>query len=562
MRHSFFLFLGFVVFFSEPVSAKDIPVDSDLRAATVYSDRATLTRRAIVEVPKGAHTVTFTGLPARLFSDSLRAEGTARANVTFGAVTSKMESHRDYVVPKEKELNAQLVLLQDKRKILEAEKSALAAGKRFLDNLGKQAALRQNEEIAKIDLSPESWSVAADAISVKVAENLKASLVYGVEIRKVDKEMQKIRTELSRLRTGQKQTYSVSIPMESDAATTLTLDLHYQMPGVSWQPVYDARLETKTGDMTLIQYGSVWQRTGEDWDGIALTLSTAQPSRGTGLPDLPPQWVYLHQGYAKRKAGNFGMMAQNVSGGVTAASPAYLDAAEMVEEADMERALAPKEAKFVAAQINSEGFVGEYVIPGPSNVASDGTKAKLMIGGFETSSRMQVQVKPQLSNEAFVVVKTTLKGENPILPGQVSLFRDGAYIGQTHLPMLRPDDVQDIAFGVDDNVRVKRNVLKDEKSEAGLIAKDQVLERHFVRHIQNLHKQPIEVAVFETIPVSKDEKIRVDLLKDKTTQGYELDVDNIKGLLRWTMEMNPKQETDINLGWRVSWPKAQNISGL
>lgn len=275
MRQPFFALMVFTALSPVSAWAKDIPVESTIRAATVYSDRATLTRSVKIDIPAGAHNLVFTGLPVSLFADSLRTEGRAKANVTFGALTHKRESHEDYVVPKEKELHAQLVVLQDQNKLSNVEKKALRAGQTFLENIGKQAALRTNEDIAKIELNSGSWSAAADSLSAKMLENMKGLLALDIKIRDTNAKIRRIQNELRGLRTGQKQTYSVTVPFESDNATTLNIDLSYQLPGVSWQPIYDARLDVKSGELELVQYGSVWQRTGEDWTDIELTLSTA-----------------------------------------------------------------------------------------------------------------------------------------------------------------------------------------------------------------------------------------------------------------------------------------------
>ncbi len=564
----------FVVLFSMPVLsmpawAEDVETDSKITAATVYNDRATLTRSAKVEIPAGAHNLVFTGLPLNMFTDSLRVEGSSVANVTFGALSHKRESSADYVVPREKALNAQLVQLQDTNKIYQAERSALRTAKTFLENLGKQAVLRESEEIAKMELNPDTWGAAVDSLSAKMSENLKSDLALGIKIREVNERIQKVQNDLRQLRTGQKQTYSVTIPFESDKPSTLNVELSYQISGVSWQPIYDARLDVKKKTLELVQYGSVWQRTGEDWEDVELTLSTAQPSRGAGQPDLHSRWLSIYKQARILPGGSY---VTSVPGTDEEVAPAYVEAVEQSNEAMMDRAVAmggsampvpvAKKASFQTAQINTEGFVGEYKITGPATVKSDGTKAKLLVGGFETETALQVQIKPQYSTDAYLVVETKLKGDAPVLPGQVSLFRDGAYIGQSHMKMLRPDDTTELAFGIDDNVTVTRNILKDERSEAGIITKDSVIEKHFVTEIQNLHKDDIKIAVLETIPASRDERIRIEILADKTTAGYETDLKNVKGVTRWMGTLTPKQKTAINLGWKVSWPKGQNISGL
>ena len=552
-----------------PAWAKDIDVTSKITAATVYNDRAALTRSAKIDIPAGEHNLVFTGLPVNLFTHSLRVEGSSKADVMFGALSHKRATFEDYVVPKEQKLNEKIQELQDGNKVLKAEKAALRTAKTFLENLGKEAALRENENIAKIDLNPDTWAAAADSLASKISENMKQSLALDIKIRETGEKIRKIQTELNQLRTGQKQSYDVIIPFESDKPTTLNVDLSYQVPGASWQPIYDARLNVKTGNLELIQYGSVWQRTGEDWEDISLTLSTAQPSRGTGQPDLNPRWLSVYTPHRAQSRSMFGGASNEVSimpGGsrVTSApgtdeevAPAYIKAVEEQNAASLDRAVAVQ-----TASINTEGFVGEYVITGPSTVASDGSKAKQLIGSFETENELMVQVKPQLSTDAYLVVNTTLKGEAPVLPGQVNLFRDGAYIGQSYMKMLRPDDETELAFGIDDNVTVKRNTMKDERSEAGMITKDSVIERHYVTEVQNLHNNPIKIAVLETIPASKDERIKIEIIADQTTPGYETDLNNIKGVTRWMTTLKPKQQAAVKLGWKVSWPKGDNISGL
>ena len=564
MRRSLLLMGLVAVVYSGPAWAEDISVDGKIAAATVYSDRATLTRTAKVSVPAGAHTLVFKGMPVNMFTDSLRASGKAAAKVTFGAVSFKMESHEDFVVPKERELSERMMNLQDARRAVEAEKQAITAGNTFLENLGKQAALRTDEDIAKIELNPETWAAAADSITVKIATNLKAGIGKDMALRKIDEEIRKIQEELNQLRTGSKQTYVVEVPMESAAATELTVELSYQQPSVGWSPVYDARYDTKTGKLDLVQYGSVWQQTGEDWTDVALTLSTAQPSRGAGLPDLYPQWLSIMQPQAPMAERGMAVM-EDMAANMTGASAQMSGMAAAPMEKNLRKVtfgIEEEAVEYSAAQIDTQGFVGEYKIVGLSTVKSDGTQSKLLIGSFVTENATQIQIKPQISTEAYLVVKAKLKGEAPILPGAVNLFRDNAFIGQSHMPMLRPEDEQELAFGIDDKVTVERNILKDKRSESGLVMKDQVIEKNFVTEIQNLHKEEISIAVLETVPTSQDERIRVEILKDLTTQGYEPDLHDVKGVTRWRLNLKSEEKVKINLGWSVRWPVGENISGL
>jgi uncharacterized protein (TIGR02231 family) len=565
LKRLFSLLLAACSLVSLHAYADEIAADSAITAVTVYADRAKVTREATVDLPAGSHIVVFHGLPSILMPDSLRAEGAAKADVKFGAVANKMITSADLVAPREKELNEQLEALQDQRTMLQTVKDALDKKKAFIENLGQQAHLRTDENIAQVDLKPEQWAAAAQTIYTGVSDILTAQVQQDIKIRSLDKQIEKVRQDIAVLSTGQKSTYDVSVPVESQSATKLTIDVSYQVPDATWRPIYDARLETEKEQLALIEYGAVRQTTGEDWKGAALTLSTAQPQRGASLPDLSPLWVNVYsQDMAYQRArfnvdgggANFSSIASNMAPAMEAAPAAK----GMLSERDAREP--ERKAQFITAQAQSSGFVTEYKIPGPATVVSDGTESRLMVGTFDTDSKIQIHVKPQLSTDAFLVAKTKLKGDSPTLAGQVNLFRDGAYVGQDNLPMLRPGEEHGLYFGVDDQVAVKRKVLKDEKSEAGIIAKDNVLERDFVTELQNLHNKPIELVVKETTPVGQSDRIAVDIASEQTTPGYEKDSANIKGLLQWTIPMTAKEKKELKLGWKVSWPKDMGLSGL
>lgn len=72
---------------------------------------------------------------------------------------------------------------------------------------------------------------------------------------------------------------------ETDAAE-VEVELEYGVPGAVWVPAY--RLTHRQGDGSgrLVLRASVAQRTGEDWTGVRVGLSTADLRRRTDLPRL------------------------------------------------------------------------------------------------------------------------------------------------------------------------------------------------------------------------------------------------------------------------------------
>ena len=69
-------------------------------------------------------------------------------------------------------------------------------------------------------------------------------------------------------------------------------ELSYVVAGPSWSPHYDVRADTIAKKLTVAYQAQVRQRTGEDWRGVSLRLSTAQPGVGGREPELSPWALY------------------------------------------------------------------------------------------------------------------------------------------------------------------------------------------------------------------------------------------------------------------------------
>lgn len=66
----------------------------------------------------------------------------------------------------------------------------------------------------------------------------------------------------------------------------LQLSLEYRVPSARWVPSYALTLERGLARGSLQMRASVIQRTGEDWTGVSLSLSTASSQRSAEMPEL------------------------------------------------------------------------------------------------------------------------------------------------------------------------------------------------------------------------------------------------------------------------------------
>jgi hypothetical protein len=78
----------------------------------------------------------------------------------------------------------------------------------------------------------------------------------------------------------------VSLGGARDTASRSRLVIEYQVPGACWAPVYTVKLDDGMTGAALAARAVVAQNTGEDWTSVAMTLSTAEATAWTELPEL------------------------------------------------------------------------------------------------------------------------------------------------------------------------------------------------------------------------------------------------------------------------------------
>jgi len=530
--------------------AADLPVNAPIKAVTVFPDRAEVTRVVDVSLPAGATTLVIDNLPASLFPESVRVSGEGGKDVVIGSVETKPVYADAIVSEQERQFQAQIVELQDRRHAAEDRIASLQVQLDFIATIGRDMPATANQEIQRGSMDPAKWQAAWTAMSGGAAEAHAGMRVAEIEMRDIDTKIAKLQQELAQIQTGRSATVTARINLEAGVAEGATLKLSYQLPDATWQPLYDARLDSEAGKMSLAQLGQVQQRTGEDWTGVALTLSTAQPAVGAALPELDSWFVQVAQpelnGEMRRDLG--------------AAAPPASEPQNMASMDDLKKDEKDKVAQMNAQLVASE-FSAEYRIPGAANVPSDAAPHKFAIATHEMPAALAVRAVPKQGAFAHLYAEVTYEGAEPLLPGQVSVFRDGAFVGTEPMDTLRPKEKEQFGFGIDDKVRVEYRLENGEQSTSGLFTDNRHVERRYRIEIANHHNKPMEVTVLDSLPVSQDERIEVAELGD-STRPTKTDWEAHKGVLAWTYELKPAEERVINFGYAVTYPEGTVVAGM
>ena len=544
--------------------ADEIHAKTAVSAATIFSDRALVSRTGQVKLPAGAHTIIVENMPAGFDERSLRVEGSGLSAVKIGAVEVKHIYLAELAQQAERERAKALQAKQDEKSMVEAEIEALKIRQSFIEKVAANGANNQqpNDGGAKLDFTPEKWTQAWTTLQNGMAETAKGLATKQIELRKIGEDINKLAQEVAEVATAQRERRDVQIRVESKEATEFDLTIKYQSSDVSWNAVYDARLDTGKGEIQLEQYGMVAQSTGEDWHDVALTLSTARPELGTEMPRLNPWYIatinnttlqsYSVGDFAEAENGT--VMLREAPGGK--ASPNFIAAQKEARADKPVRRL----AEMPVAQAVTTDYSAMFQVPGKVSLKSINTPAKFFVGKQPLKASLHVEVSPRTGTQAYLFAKVTNTEKFPIIPGGVAKYRDGAFMGNAGMSLLRPGETLGLSFGIDDRVKVDYQKTSQTQDNPTLyFVGDITVERAYQTKIKNLHDKPINITVFDQYPIASDADIKTELQEDKTTKGYTVDADKRQGVIQWAFTYQPQEEKALDLGFRVKYPKNARV---
>ena len=546
------LTFGVLLVLSAPAAADDFRPASNITSVIVYPQGASVVRTAAVDLPAGASVVIIGDLPLSVEADSLKVEGGASGVLAIGSVETRYVPAGETTDPARQAILDAIRGIEDRIVATEDRIGALDGRRRFLERLIETTPAGFGAALSEGSGAIDQWATAAIAIGDGLAAAAKEMQAARIEQRSLNEDLTKQREALTDLPES-RDSMEVRISLSAESAVTGTLNVSYRTPDAYWAPTYDAQLSTGEPSLTIVRRADVTQATGEDWTEVSMTLSTTRTAGGTAAPVLPPNLISLYDEYE--------VFAQDSDASFAASRPLPVPA-PMGEGGEVAQGLAHQEvAKYIEAAANFGDFRAEYVVPGRVSVDSGEGARSLQIATEQMVARLEVRAVPVLSDAAYLHAAFVPAEGAPLLPGTVSLFRDGTFVGNGDLPMGRAGRELNLGFGVDDKVRIARVVLERETGEHGILSSRKTDTQRLKITVDNLHSQPMEIIVLDRIPYAEDENVTVVRVRD-SSEPTTTNVDDQRGVLAWAYTYDPGETREILNGYEVSWPADREVGML
>jgi uncharacterized protein (TIGR02231 family) len=517
--------IAIIALFAAPVFAQD---SGRVTRVVLYPGAATVERAA--QVAPGQTRVLLTGLPAGFDPRTLRVE--ADPGIHIGEIAVRDVARTEAMSARESQLEARIQALKDEKSALGVEVKTAELVRDYLISLNSRP---EGEKARPAPIDPKNIPTVLEAIrrgGINAYGTIQRS---ELKQRALDKQIAALERDLSRLKSGTRDSRTVAVSLSASA--TGTVRASYQVANAGWRPLYRARLDSATSRVELERQATVTQRTGEDWSGVTLRLATGQPRAATVVDPAPwqlairPQMEF--QGQARSDVASEARVSRQA-----AASP---------------RAEAPP----VITEFQTE-YATEFEVSGKVDIAADGRQVNVSLTRQWVPVKQKVRIVPRRDLAAMITAEAD-RPEGIWLPGDVQLYRDGAYIGSTFWQAQAKDRLV-LPFGRDDRLVVTANRVKNRNGTAGFVG--QRLERQIadLYTVTSRHKGPVELLLLEASPVAVADQISVDAVFEPKpkVQNWE----DRRGVVAWERSLAPGETLKFVADYTITYPKDAGVIGL
>jgi uncharacterized protein (TIGR02231 family) len=544
-----------MLLFVRPIPAgaadeKDLTLATKIVSATIYADRAQVTRTGSIALSAGLHTLVCDDLPRGFAEPSLQVEGrgTAQARIMGVDVVKVRGLAADS--PRYKELKAKLEKLTAARDTLQIELASLNGSAQFLDSYAKFPFEKGEAKLTTEIFRVQDWKNVIEFIG---AERVKTNeKVDGVNkrIAKLTEDINWITNELAAMQT--KDDWSKRVVVDCDIVTPgdLELSFTYNVPGAAWGSEYTIRYDTAKESIDLAYNARIQQSTGEDWKAVEIVLSTARPQLGAAPPEITP--LYLQRVPRPRVMADVASAVALKSGRVSGNA---LEARQMPSPAPAQE----YEAVQPGAELASNEFAATFAIPKRVDLASGSDPRRVLILEDKLTGKLSRYTAPRLSQNVFVKGSVTNTLSAPLLAGPAEVYiesqptgaqgKTSSFVGKEILAPVAIGQEFPVHLGIDQDMKVTHKLEKKEHitKEGASVRK---IRYSYLITLESFKKGAVDLALQDRIPVSTMKEIRVSDVDFAPGPAVERE----DGVITWNLAPAPKQKIEIRIAYTIEFP--------
>ncbi|RKY31949.1 MAG: hypothetical protein DRP67_01680 [Candidatus Omnitrophota bacterium] len=525
-------FISAFLFFSLTAHPEILELKGKIKSVTIYPYNAEIKEVAVLNTDKGDIKLKIGNISPFMVDDSLRVNA---PDISILTTKVKKVFLKAPGSEKVKEIEEKIEKIKEELKKLEDKKAINLKIEKFLENLGGGSSRTPYEkkegllEKMKLKDVKEFIKFMRATLEGLYSENQ----AIEKEEKALRKQLDVLKKELNQLKSMKpKERKEVIIEGFKKKKGESTVEITYLVRNVYWRPFY--RIGVEEGKKIKVEFmGEISQNTGVDWENTKLILSTAPSYISATIPHLTP--IYIEEYKARPR-------------------PLYRGRI-LYEKLNVAKAPGAEGVRYEEEIRKFETGVS-FVIPEPKSVPSMKGFSKVFVRDLSFEGKISYISAPKISPRVYM--KASIKNTNdfPVLPGNCLIFHEGNFVGRGYLNMILPGQKTDIPLGYNPNVKIERKLVKKFKEEGGFTKKYIRTTYAYRIKVQNYMEKEIELEVYDQIPVSRSENIRVKLVKiEPEPQSFNKET----GIFKWKDKLSPQEKKEYYFEYYIQRPEKVKI---
>lgn len=513
--------------------------ESKITHVTVFLNKAQVKREVKTKIGAGRSMLVLSGLTSQLDQQSVQVSG--KGKVIIEGISHRQNFLNEFNMPaKLRLLKDSVELLQKLVQLEQSQKEILTKEEQLLLSNQKIGGTQNNLTVAEL-------KAMTDFFRSRMTDIVNSRMKHDDKIKKTNERIARLQRQIAEQNSVYaRNTSEIVVALSAEAPTAVELEVTYVVNNAGWQPVYDLRATNTKSPIQLNYKANVFQSTGEEWDDVRLTLSTANPNEGGQKPELYTWFVDFYNPRPIYENRKMDMKSKGAVRSMAAPEESYAVADKL------------EEAESIAGFVNTvqTSLNTEFAISLPYSVSSSSKPTMVDIRSYEMKAEYVYSVAPKLDKDAFLLAKAIGWEDFSLLPGQANIFFEGTFVSTSFIDPNSIKDTLAISLGRDKRVVVKREKLKDFSSRK-TIGSNQRDTYTFEISVRNTKAESIELIIEDQLPVSTNSQIEVTTL-DTGGARYVKET----GKLLWNVKLQPNETKKFQFKYEVKYPKDKQISGL
>lgn len=211
------------------------------------------------------------------------------------------------------------------------------------------------------------------------------------------------------------------------------------------------------------------------------------------------------------------------------------------------------ESDLIAVNEQKAQFGYEFDIKQPLTLSSDGKTTTTEIARYQLPATYQYLGIPRADKDAFLVADATDWQQHSLLEGEANVYFENSFIGKTILDPTVANDTLHFSLGRDKGIRIQRTKVSA-RSTRRLLASSQEQNMTWRITVKNTRQEAVSLILQDQIPVSENSNITVTT---EELSGGQLDKST--GIVVWQLQLQPNEQREFIVQYRVKYPKSRNL---